>query len=1674
SPPPQIPEQNNLTNDASQEQNIEAFEELLNQLETVSSNHANFTGSFQRNKGTRFETLCQSYFQKEPTYKGLFSKIESFRQWAENHPELSANAKDIGIDLVATLADNTGYAAIQCKFYGKHQSVSKPEIDSFISASSKKHFTQRYIVATNEKWSDNVISELHNTFPPVSILTRETLARSAIDWTAYLKNEDDVKLIAPRKPRGYQVSAIRDVVKGLEEADRGKLIMACGTGKTFTSMKFAEEIEGKGGFVMFLVPSLSLLSQTLSDWKQNCQYPINAYAVCSDSRTGMADLSDIDNLLSVTELNYPATTDPKILAEKVNKDLLDKDSMTVIFSTYQSIEVVHQAQKDFGLPEIGLAICDEAHRTAGGYLVDFNAPVDSEESQFTRIHDNNYIRSKKRLYMTATPKIYGKTAKQQEKDGEAVIYSMDDETVFGKTLHEITFREAVALGSLVDYKVIVLTISQDVAGDLLSYDATQNGGISISNYAKIIGTWRALTKQDLKGNAALGDDFQQMKRAVGFAQVINPKEKGDSVASKQFAEHFQQVIEDYKNKVRERLIEENGNIDEAAFHAEFGMNCDTRHIDGTMNANEKGALLDWLRATPEDDQCKILFNVRCLSEGVDVPALDAVVFLSPRKSQVDVVQTVGRVMRTSPKTNKKRGYVIIPIVTPPQVEADLVLNNNREFDTVWQVLKALRSIDPEFGAIVDGQLKKIDTDKIEVISLTEEIKKKSRKSSGSGIKGKKPQKTQKKATPGFVQGELTFSHDHILEEELKARIVKKVGNVREWEEWAADVGTLCQEQIKHLKQIVSDPQNGKQIAAFETFHTELKATINNALSADDALEMLGQHIVTKPVLDALFSEYPFTEQNPISKALTSVLDVLDSKEMASSSKQLKDFYDSVKFRAKNITNLAERQIVVRELFEKFFKIAFPKTQDKLGIVFTPEPIVDFINQSVSDLLKQEFGVSIADKGIHILDPFTGTGTFLTRMMQRIIPKEKLASKYESELHANEIVPLAYYVSAMNVEAAYHDLMPDSDYKPNNIMVWTDTFADNQKSDFFKSTLAENNARLARLNEQDIRVIIGNPPYSVGQESQNDDNQNEHYEQLDKRLAETYVAKSNATLKNSLYDSYIRAYRWASDRIGDKGIIGFVTNAGWIDSNSANGMRKCMAEEFSSIYVYHLKGNQRTVGEQSRKEGGKVFGSGSRAPVAIVLLVKNPDATEQGRIYFNMVDDYLTAEEKLAQVKDNGSIINMDWQTIIPDSHGDWLNQRDDSYSNFMRMDGKKTVEQAIFSQGYSSGLKSNRDAWVYNSSTKRLKSNMGRSISFYNQQVKEAQSFSAFEPDLNPKSMKWDVTQKKGIENQKLTSPFDTKNCYISSYRPFVKQHLYFDRFWNNSIYQMPQLFPKADSENLVIAVNQGTKGDEQIAIMTNALADLHFNGDAQCFPRYIYTANTEQQKDDLFAGEQAMGRKDGISPEALAHFRQAYPSHGNDITVDDLFYYIYGILHSEDYRKKYANNLMKELPRIPRVATYEQFKAFSDAGRKLADLHVNYESVPEYQGATVDIKDPNDMNKFRVSKMKYGKIPGKTGNAGKDKTRIFYNSNITIDNIPLEAQEYIVNKRSALDWILERADYRVDKASGIVNDFNDYAEELGDPRYPLSLVLRIITVSLETMKIVKALPPLEIHPWDK
>ncbi len=1523
--------------------------------------------------------------------------------------------------------------------------------------------------------------------------------------------------------------------------------MACGTGKTFTSLKIAERQTNNHGFVLFLMPSLALLSQTLYDWKRQASEAMTAFAVCSDSKVGKSgDEDDFASYLRPSDLSFPATTNAQSLAQAVNASLAHKgpaDGMTVIFSTYQSLDVIHQAQTDYGLPALDLIICDEAHRTAGGYLVAdrkstaMTAPLDAEvkaqesaaaeatadaneasaqnsvvgaepaataktkgrkprgrrgadsavddESNFTRIHDDDYIKGLKRLYMTATPKIYGEAAKQQETEGQAVLYSMDDAKVFGPVFHVLNFDRAVKLGCLVDYKVIILV------GDK-SLLPTDEQLIDFSQFhaAKVIGTWKALNKYGVSDQ--LTGDSQPMRRAVGFAQIIDSKGKYDKAGSKQFTKYFQGTVEHYREHIAElSLTDPEGRAsEEFAYLSEHNLVCDCEHIDGSMDAITKGQLLDWLRAEPEDNHCKILFNVRCLSEGVDVPALDAVVFLSPRKSQVDVVQTVGRVMRTAP--GKTRGYVIIPVVTNDMDHPESIFDKNQSFDVVWQVLNALKAINPDH-VLIDGLTQKID-DRIEVVCVHKD---KIKDKSGPRI-GVNPPPSPPPLIPPQPQPLFDLDKAIKVEETIKSTIIKKLGKRKEWQDWAEDVASICTEQVKQIKQLLATKANPEFKAAFAQQCLDLNDSIGQHLGQDEIIEMLAQHIVIKPVLDELFRGFPFTEHNPIARGLSDMLEQLDAVGLTKTNADLRAFYQSVGFRMKNVTSVEDRQKVIVDLFDRFFKVAFPKQQEKLGIVYTPIEVVDFINHSVNDILKQEFGVSLGSQGVHILDPFTGTGTFITRMMQSpdLIAPSELEHKYRKELHAHEILPLAYYVAAINIESVYHSLMhKDADhYERNRVVILTDTFAEvEDKANTIAGSFGENSQLRDAVRALPLKVIVGNPPYSIGQESQNDDNQNTSYPALEQRLAETYVEQAGkVSSKKSLYDSYIKAFRWASDRIGEQGIIAFVSNAGWLDSAAASGMRRCLQQEFSSIYVYHLKGNCRTSGEQGRKEGNNIF-TGSRASIAVTILVKNPQAQEQGKIYFAAVGDYLTREEKLGQLKVLGSIQNAALAEIHPNDHHDWLNQRRDDFGHFITVDGKKTDGLAIFAN-YSLGLNSNRDAWAYNASRLTLKQNFTGCIVFYNAQVEALNAKpSSFTRDNDETRIKWSSSLTARLERGELSRPF-AANCIASAlYRPFHKLWVYNDKTWIHRVGQMPQLFPFNGAENLVI----GTITAESKAftcLMSNCICDLNLlKFGSQCFPRYLYRkvgqatpasaagglmAGLEEPETVSTSGVVVNGyeRVDAIRPEAVAHFKNAYPEDAASIDVDAVFYYIYGILHSPDYRATYANNLQKELPRIPRVATYDEFKAFEDAGRKLSDLHVKYEEVEPYAGCTFKYAKgvSSDNMDYRVEQLKYGKIKGKTGNAAKDKSVIVYNDDLTITGIPLEAQEYVVAAQSALDWVVERCRVKVDKASRIINDYNDYATEMGQEDYILKLILRVITVSLETMKIVKALPPLTIHKLDQ
>ena len=1585
----------------------------------------------EREKGTYFERLALVYLRNDPIQTQQYSEVWTYGDWAK---ENGWTGKDTGIDLVAKLADEEGYAAVQCKFYAAKHRIQKGDVDKFLSASSKSPFVRRVFIDTTEvDWGENAEETIRGQSIPVVRVGLDALRDSAIDWSIY-EASDKVQLRNKKQLHSHQKLALEHVEKGFEGGDRGKLIMACGTGKTFTSLKIAEAVAGKGKRVLFLVPSLALIAQTVREWTYDTELELRSFAVCSDAQVGKRrkDRDDVAEI-EVHELEFPATTKPEKLVEKAGAD--DAERMTVVFSTYQSIPVITAAQEQ-GLQQFDLIICDEAHRTTGATL------DGDDESNFVRVHDNKYVAGAKRLYMTATPRIFGDNARTKAAEAAVTLCDMDDEAIYGPTFFTRGFSWAVENGMLTDYKVIVLAMDETLVSRGVQGRIAADNELQLDDATKIIGCYKALIKQGSDDEFAV--DKQPMRRAIAFCKDIR--------SSKLIEREFGAVVDEFNGVTV---------LDDDEQH----VSCGVKHVDGTFNAKTRGELLHWLSDDVESNSCKILSNARCLSEGVDVPALDAIMFLHPRKSQIDVVQSVGRVMRKA--EGKKLGYVILPVVIPANVTPEAALDDNERYKVVWQILNALRAHDDRFDATINKlELNKDAGGQIEIIAVAENLPQKQTAGgegagigSGGGDDGGTAKQTRTDDQIKFIFDEFPAA--------IRAKIVQKCGRRTYWEDWAKDIGKIAQQHIERINAILDT--GIEERAVFDAFLAEIRDDLNGAVTKDEAVEMLAQHLITKPVFDALFSDYNFAAQNPVSQAMQKVVAVLEPKNIQKEAQALEGFYDSVKRRAADIDNAEGKQKIIVELYDKFFKTAFPKLTEKLGIVYTPVQVVDFIIHSVNDILKQEFGQTLGSKGVHIIDPFTGTGTFVTRLLQSgLIDADELEHKFKNEIHANEIVLLAYYIAAINIEATYHSLS-GKDYTPFTGICLTDTFEMYESDDMVAALMADNSERRNRQKALDIRVIIGNPPYNVA-------NTGVVYKDLNKRIVDTYAKHTNAVNKNSIYDSYIKAMRWASDRIGDNGIIGFVTGNGWIDKSFASGMRKCFGDEFTSIYVINLRGDIRKnmLSKGRAKEGENIFGQGSMTGSAITFLVKSPSKTTCEIKYYDIGDDLKQTQKliflrKLKEVRGIGDA----FEKVIADEHNDWINKRDTNFEKHLLIGDKRQKTDDLLFTTYSNGTKTNSDAWMYNASKSLLAKNMSAMTEFYNNEVQrytESDKTISIEEfaDKNEKKISWhSSTLPKASRG--IIAKFDSSNVVECIYRPFTKTNLFNDKHFIQRVALMPNIFPEPTLENRTIGVCGVGARSGFSALMSGGLMDLEILEKGQNFPLKLY--EKVEANDDLFATEGVENGyrvKDGITDYGLKHFRDAYSN--ADITKEDIFYYVYGLLHSEDYRTRYADNLSKQLPRIPAVKQEVDFWAFSKAGRALGDLHVNYETVEPYPVTIAEgnlllahIADPKSY--FRVEQMRFA---GKRPNL--DKTTVVYNSNITMTDIPLAAYDYVVNGKSALDWVMERQRVKKDTKSGIVNDANDYANEtMNDPKYPFELFQRVITVSLETMQIVNSLPKLEI-----
>ena len=1619
----------------------------------------------ERDKGNKFELLMQRFLQTDPVFS---SKLETVWLWNDFFAKDQFGGKDVGIDLVAKTIEGN-YWAIQCKCYKADKKIDKPAVDTFLSTSGKVfadedgkkiHFAYRLWLDTTENgFNQEALNSTKNQDPEFHRFGLIELEESLVDWEKLDSGlSGDSARVKKKSPLDHQKEAIAKVHEYFKDGtrDRGKLIMACGTGKTYTSLCIAEkETDGKGT-ILFLVPSIALLGQTLREWSADATDKIKPICICSDAGVSKKSSNDSEgDGYSVEELALPASTNVSTIVKQLQVAQSKKGGMTVVFSTYQSIDVISEAQHKMGKDFVfDMIVCDEAHRTTGAML------SGREESNFVKVHDSKFLRAKKRIYMTATPRLYSEASKKKAEEGDAFVWSMDDEKYYGEEMFRIGFGEAVDKNLLSDYKVLVLTIDPEAMSESLQKSlATDSGEMLTDDEAKLIGCFNALSKITLVDDHLLKEtDPQPMHRAVAFSQTIK--------ISKELVETINDLHDTYYNNLKPEAKKQTVRVS-------------AKHIDGGMNASLRDAKLRWLKGDVEENECRILNNVRCLSEGVDVPSLDAVLFLSARDSEVDVVQSVGRVMRKA--KDKKYGYIIIPVIVPAGEKAEDALDKNDRFKVVWKILNALRAHDDRFNAMVNK------------IQFNTPQPGKSRTGGRVGVSSGLPGSDTENLSPDEkarqqeLQDQLELKFQE-LQGAIYAKMVEKVGSRRYWETWAQDVARIAQRHEERIKKLIAT--EGKHQKAFKGFVSALQKNINPSITEQKAIETLSQHLITKPVFDALFEGYDFAKNNPVSRAMQKVINLLEENVEEEDVRSLEGFYKSVKLRAEGVESAEGKQRIIIELYDKFFKTALPKTVEQLGIVYTPVECVDFIIHSVNDILRQEFGRKLSDENVNIIDPFTGTGTFITRLIQSgLISKKDLERKYTKELKANEIVLLAYYIASVNIENAYHDAMGAEDYKPFEGICLTDTFQLGEKierEDFGEDFFPVNGPRARAQRKVPIQVVIGNPPYSVGQKSANDDAQNQKYPDLDSRV-ETYYAKTSiATNKNSLYDSYIKAFRWATDRIDPKngGVIGFITNGGWIDGAAMDGFRKNLESEFSKIYVYNLRGDQRTKGEMSRKEGGKIFGSGSRTPIAITILVKKPNSQrsfgEKAVIKYFDIGDYLTREEKLARIKKAESMTHLEMKVLHPNEHGDWINQRNESFGKWtpIEPDVKYNMNSKSWFVAQSLGAGTSRDAWMYNSSQEKLKKNVKETISFYNDEVKRyeekgmgtnVESFIS----RDSKKISWSSSLIPKV-SRKIKCDFSS-TMFECAYRPFFKQNLSWNPMFIHRTGQMMDFWPNKDVKNIAICIQSSAGKIGFTPFIADCICDLHLNGDSQVFPLYYY-----EKQEGLFAEQEPLIRKDGVSNFILKKIRQQYDD--AKIRKEDIFYYVYGFLHCEEYRSVFSSDLKKMLPRIPIVDSVEDFWAFSKAGRKLADLHLNYETIKPYDASIVPTNskaadlpifassksDARDLYKnvapeqlYRVVQMKFDKLNSKE----KDKSKIIYNERLSIANIPAEAYEYVVNGKSAIEWLMERYAITTDKASGIVNDPNDWAIEHNNPSYIFDLVLRVITVCVETMKIVKALP---------
>ena len=1675
-------------------------------------------------KGERFERLMLEYFRRDPYWMKTFSEIHLWNDWPDSErPDEFKGSGDIGVDLVAKyIHPETGesdWCAIQCKFYKNN--VDGPTVQKFIGAAAG--FREAIMVCSSDL-SKNGKKAAEQAGEKFHTLNLQKLEQSKFSWPTLKGKLVDAQYTGETHDiNEHQLPVLTSVIDGIyrgdkdtKPSDRAQMHLPCGFGKTFTSLRIAEAAskevskKKKEPFrVLYCVPSISLMGQTMREWAEQSD-PALSYkyiGVCSDRSTGKARDDTIGYL---HELEGEVTTNPekildRMLAKRSKVDIL------VTFTTYHSIHLVAEAQRH-GAPDFDLVLCDEAHRTASVAQEDENwtdfdsqtgddKKVMSKEElekhygqKFHIVHKEEFIKADKRLYMTATPKVYGDVTKAAASEaGNVGVYSMDDETTFGPVLAQMSFLEAVQKGILCQYEILIVAIDPEFQ-QYLDDNKLLTEGDDLEMQIKALGTVKALAGDDEQGR------WLPLPRTIAFNRLIRDSKKyADSIP----------VAASRLNSLKDTPEEH--------------IHIDVKHIDGNTPSSERRSALDWLEGAGSDDYLRMLTNAQCLGEGVDVPALDGVIFMSPKKSVSDIVQQVGRVMRTAP--DKEQGYVIIPMIMGHALETGEQFRSSSDYKTVKDVIRALKSHDEMLADHINTKsLTNIGVRHVTALSKEE--------------REKRTNVTPEEKEKLYQQIALT---EQSLVEAIKVEIYNSVSDREYWTRWATDVA----EETKNIKnEILEYLKTTDNKPIYDEFLAGARETMSPNMTDEEAVSFLAQFVVCKPVFEALYSHYDFANNNDVAKILNRVCGELEAGGVGLDLRsKYKNFYRSVEHVAKLTENTEQKYELVKELYETYLTTAFPAETEKLGVVYTPTEIVDWLAKSTDDILRAEFGVKLEDPEVDILDAFTGAGTFLVRLIQmehqredepertHLISDEALDAKFDNGIYAMEYMPTPYFVADISIEEAYHQRKrqaaikngedPDQiPYRNYDNIAMGDTFLQPMKPStdgHFKDRLfgidEGNTKQLNKIAQKKITVSMGNPPWRAQQKDATDNNQNNQYPELDSLIDKTYAAHSSAALKNSLYDLYLKALRWSSERIGDEGIISFVTNGGWLDGAAASGVRACLEEEFDAVYVYNLRGRLGTEGD-----GGNVFDV--KVPVTMLILVKNPNQTKKRGIFYTESSEGLSKADKLSLLSKHKSLDVTPWNQITPDRHNDWINQRDETYSTYFVM-GDKETKKGDSSNGlmqlYSTGATTQRDLWAYDSNSEELVYRSQLAVDFYNQQL---DSGDTAEFTANPEIFKWHGEVKKAIERgTRIDGEVQVRKA---SFRPFYPQYMHYEKVLNSRHGVLDQQFP-LDLPASNVSINVSTKGTDSFdSLLSNSIPDRHLVGGgdnllaglgivnlaicvtdktkrefsilmtrilpdrelvhhSQTFSLFRYeklesvrirqggifdSVDWDSLKDGdvlpdggviVEGSENMYVRYENILDETLQKFQDHYKD--DKITKEDIFFFNYGILHHEGYRKKYKNDLSKGLPRLPFPP---DFHAFAEAGRKLGALHVGYESLPGYDGLrliknTGFDEDSYDSWAFTTKKQKLKQQPDGTW-------RMKVNDHLIIADIPAEAQEYKVNGKTALGWLADRYRIHEDKkhASGIVNDANALFD---DPRDYVKLVEQIVQLSVETVEIVNSLP---------